>query len=151
MDVKSSGGVLLYDSNLNFFMIHSSRGYEDFGGGIDKNDKNVYDCVAREAYEESNKIFNKSSIKKRIKKVVPVYNEKSKYFLFIIPMTKKEEKINVSEFGKMEEHDKIKRNVEKIPIQKLLSSDFIKNKLFFRLKNKNILKYLFNLKKSYNV
>jgi len=146
----SAGGVLLYDKNLNFFMIISSRGFEDFGGKMDKKDKDIYECVAREAFEESNEILNKLSIKRRIKKVKPIYNEKSKYLLFVIPMTKKEEKIDVSEFGKMEKHDKIKRIVEKVPIENLLSSNFIKNKLFFRLKNKNILKYLFDLKKKYN-
>jgi hypothetical protein len=143
----TAGGVLLYDSNLNFFMIVSSRGYEDFGGKIDENDKDIYDCVAREAYEESNGIFNKSSIKRRIKKVKPIYNKKSKYLLFVIPMTKKEENISEKDFGKMEKYDKIKRNVELVPINKLLSSNFIKNQLFFRLKNKNILNFLFKLKK----
>ena len=48
-------------------MIYCDKKYEDFGGKTDKIDTCIEDTIAREAEEESNKIFKKSNVYNIIK------------------------------------------------------------------------------------
>jgi hypothetical protein len=148
-DVKA-GGVLFYrfnKNNMELLIIESNGIIEDFGGKTDFKDKDIYDTVSREVEEESNKIFTKHNIKKRLYTTKNyVYMKKSKYIIFLLKINKLEKKLCSEDFGDIEMHDNISRCVKWISINDFLSYDVIKYKLNFRLKSK----YLFNLIKNIN-
>jgi hypothetical protein len=143
----TAGGVIIYrfgKKGMELLLVESRGTYEDLGGRVDDEDKNIYTTVSREAYEESNYLLNKSSIKKRIKKKPRfAYAKRSKYIVYMIESTEEEADLVSKEFGDRELHDDILRKIKWIPLKKFLSNEIVQYKLNFRLKNAilfNILK-----------
>lgn len=139
----TASGVILYkfDKNkLKLLLIKSKnrKTYEDLGGHIDETDKDIYDTASREVFEESNKVLNRKSIKKRIKKSSCFYTPKSKYLIFLLEATDEEEKMNSIIFGDKEEHDDIERVIDWIPLEKFLKKETIKTGMNWRLKNREL-------------
>ncbi len=145
-----AAGSLIYRINkdkndIEFLLIHNFKRnfYEDFGGHTNFDDKNVFDTIARETNEESNYNLKFKSVKKRVmKSKLKVYIKKSKYLIYFIKATDTESNLVKSDFGNIEELDKIKRTVNWYPVNKILKKEFI-DKLNFRLKNR----YVFNIMK----
>lgn len=149
----SAGGVILYriEGNELQLLLMTNRGkYEDLGGTSESKDKDIFETVAREVSEESNKLINKGSILKRIKNSEYILSKTSKYILFIIKATKEESELVSEQFGDREIHDDIPRTIDWVPISKFLNSETIREKLNFRLKNRNIFEYLKKLDPNYN-
>lgn len=132
-DVRACG-TLIYNSINELLLSSCDRGFEDFGGLIDKND---YECAYRETLEETNFVLNKFSLKKNILKTKPIYIPHSKYLVFIISLSKLNENFKSKNFGKFELHDNIKRIVKFVPFSIFLNPIFIKTKLLYRLRHKN--------------
>ena len=144
----TSGGVILYRRNkeLELLLITNRGKYEDLGGRADISDKNIYETVAREAYEESNNLINKKSILDRIKTSEYFISKTAKYIVFIIEANQEESKLLSEQFGNIEIHDNIPRIISWIPISEFLDTKTIKDKMNFRLKNRYIFEYLKSLK-----
>lgn len=137
--IVTSGGVLLYrfkKNTMELLMVESRGGIEDLGGRIDKSDRSIYTTVAREAFEETNELLDKDSIKKRIKNAPYAYMARSKYIVYIIPANPDEVLLTTDDFGDTEICDNIKRKIKWIPISTFLMPEIIKHKLNWRLKNK---------------
>lgn len=150
LPVKAGGILFYYVDNdyetIKLLMIKNRGKYEDFGGKTDNKDKNFKHTVAREVYEESNGIFKKGDILDKIKNIIPLYKETSKYILYFLELN---EMIDVKQFGDHEICEGIPRTVEWIDIDSLKDSEFIKNKLNFRLKFKEFFKHLKDIEKKY--
>ena len=148
-----AAGALFYsfkNNNLNLLMIRKTNDkiYEDFGGKTDMEDMTILDTISREVFEESNKIFKKEFVMKKLlnKNSIKIYNNKSKYLLFLIRLNFN---INPSKFGNVEFHDNIKRTVKWINYQKyenLKLNNKINPRLYFNLldENLNMIIYLHN-------
>ena len=132
--------MIIYRITNNKFdlLLSEARGlYEDLGGRTDDDDKDIISTVSREAYEESNKLLDIKSIKKRIKNAdPPIYMKRSKYAVYIIEATKEEAKLKSEKFGNRELHDDVPRKIKWIPLTKFMLPDILKYKINFRLKNK---------------
>lgn len=126
--------------------------YEDLGGCVDDEDEDIFTTVAREAYEESNKLIKKNSIKKRLNKeqIKYSYSPKNKYIVYIVEATEHEQELKSKDFGDTEEHDGFKRTIKWISLDEFLKSEIIKYKLNFRLKNKKLFDILNEIKKEKN-
>lgn len=136
--IVSSGGVLLYrfnDDQMELLLVNSRGGFEDFGGKIDNADKTIYKTVARETFEESNKLINKKTLESRLKTAPYVYVKRSKYVCFILEANNDESQLKSSDFGQIEIHDNIKRNVKWVKLSDFLKKEVIKYKLNWRLKS----------------
>ena len=132
-----AGGVLFYkktDDGTYFLMIRSRGKLEDFGGCTDQADRDIFDTISREVEEESNKIFDRNDIRKRLDNFVPIISKESKYMLFLLPLVGKDEKIEPSDFGNKEDHDNIERTVEWVNADNFSDSTFFNRELNFRLK-----------------
>lgn len=141
----TAGGVILYriqNNELQLLLMTNRGKYEDLGGTSESGDKNIYETVAREVSEESNGLVERKNILKRIKVSNYIYSKTSKYILFIIKADKDESELVSEQFGDRENHDNVPRTVDWVPLSVFLNSETIKNKLNFRLKNRNIFEYL---------
>lgn len=141
----TAGGILLYKYSKTkgdylFLMIYpkSRNLFEDIGGRVDENDKNIHETVAREVYEETNKLIKKKSIIKRLVDSPYVYVPKSKYVIYFVRANDSEKKLTSKDFGTKEIHDDIEREMKWIPRKKLLDAKFIKYDLAFRVKHKKV-------------
>ncbi len=145
-----AAGCLVYrinkdNNDIEFLLIRNYQRnfYEDFGGHVNNDDKTIFDTAARETNEESNYNLKVKSIKKRVMKTkLKVYIKQSKYLIYFIKATDRESNLVKSDFGNVEELDKIKRTVNWYPVKKILKKEFI-DKLNFRLRNR----YVFNIMK----
>jgi hypothetical protein len=140
----NAGGVIFYKftkNNMKILLINSKRFIEDLGGTAEVIDDSIYDCVAREVEEESNKVFKKNNILKRIKKSDFLYMPKSKYIVFFVKCTKKEENLKSINFGKKEIHDDIDRTVRWYSLKIVLTSEII-GRLNYRIRNGSVFKKL---------
>lgn len=149
----TAGGVIIYRfvaENVELLLADTRGNFEDLGGRADQKDDDIVNTVAREAYEESNKILSKKEIMKRLNEVQPIYIEKTKYALFIIPALEKEVRLVGSDFGDREIHDDIERTIKWIPLAVFLLPEIIKNKLNWRLKSKQVFDRLKALKPGSN-
>lgn len=136
--IVTSGGVLIYkfgDSGMELLVINSRGGFEDFGGKIDEADKSIRKTVARETYEESNKLINKKQLELRLESAPYIYVKNSKYVCFIVEATYEESQLNSKDFGDVELHENIQRTVKWIPLSTILTPEIIKYKLNWRLKS----------------
>lgn len=136
-----AGGVILYrfkGTNIELLLSESNGIFEDLGGCTDKKDKNIYETVAREAYEESNKKIKKSTMLTRLKDAKFAYTPRSKYVIFLVEANEKEEKLKSADFGSKEIHDDIKRTIKWIKYNDLALNEIINTKLNFRLKNRDL-------------
>jgi len=149
-----AGGAIFYkideNSTVQFMMLNARGKYEDFGGKTDLIDESINHTIAREVDEESNHIFDKNDILKRILKLTPCYTRTSKYQIYFVKLTKAESQLDVSIFGDKEIHDDIYRTVEYISIDQLMDKNFIKNKLCYRLKFKAFFKFVKELYNEYH-
>jgi hypothetical protein len=131
-----AGGIIFYKYNKetcepDFLMIKCKKKYEDFGGKTDAVDKCIEETVAREAQEESNNIFKKNEVLKKLKTHIGAYCKFSKYLVFIC---RTDIEYDPKKFGDYEQHDKLSRTVEWIPYSKLKNPEFIKKSLHIRLR-----------------
>ena len=142
-EVKA-GGIIFYrhkNNSIDLLLSISDRSVEDMGGCIDKEDVNIYETVAREVSEESNKKFKIKNLIKRLEDSRYIYTPKSKYVIFILEATETEAKFKKEDFGDTETHDNIKRTIKWIPIEIFLKQEFIE-KLNWRLVNSTLFKTL---------
>ena len=150
----TAGGVILYrfvKNNMELLLADSRGVYEDLGGCVDDNDKNIYDTVSREAYEESNKLLSKTKIKNRLKDAPSMYAPKSKYVVYIIEANHDESMLKCTDFGEKELHDDIFRKIRWIPLDTFLLPEIIKHKLNWRLKNTILFNNLKAIKNNKNL
>jgi hypothetical protein len=135
----TSGGVIIYrfiKNNMELLLSDTRNNYEDLGGMIDEKDKDILSTIAREAFEESNNLLKKTTIKTRLKKSNYIYVPKCKYIIYIIKANSLEEKLSSLDFGDKEIHDNIDRKIKWIPLDIFLLPETIKYKLNWRLKSK---------------
>jgi hypothetical protein len=84
-----AGGVLfyrIYDNDKEFLVIEENNKYSDLGGKIEEYDKNIYDTISREVYEESNNYFEKDKIYNILiqNENKGIYIKNAKYLLYIL-------------------------------------------------------------------
>lgn len=122
LPVKACGLILInYQAEEPYYLLQKKGNvYEDFGGRIDhKLDTDIFDTMTREAYEESNGIFDRKSLKERLlNSPYFYYNSHSNYLLAILPSTFDETLLTSNDFGIKEVNDKqiIKRSVVWVPV-----------------------------------
>ena len=141
-----AGGLIYYkfkNNKLQFLLIKCNNVYEDFGGKTDKVDESFEDTIAREAREESNGIFEEDEILMEICEKNLAYYKKSKYIVSLLE-TKKE--YDPTDFGDIEHHTNIKRTVEWVDYDDIIT----KNNLHIRLKFDNFCKKIENIKNYYD-
>lgn len=148
-----AGGVMFYkknDDNIELLMIHNQERnrYEDFGGCTDEKDKSIEETIAREAEEESNKVFKKNDIIQRLRFARSAYCNSSKYLMYFVQVNNIEAEFTSNQFGDKETHDNISRTIDWYPLEDVLKEDFIQN-LNPRVNNKYVIKALENLYKIY--
>lgn len=149
-EIVTSGGVIIYKYNddkktINLLLLKDDKHIEDIGGCIDEEDKNIYNTISREVYEETNGIIDKKNIKQRIKKADYVYTPRSKYVIFIVHATKTEYNLKQKDFGDIEEHDNIKRKIKWYSLHEFYS-DKNMEKVNWRMKNTKLYKKLNEIK-----
>ena len=155
----TSGGIIFYRytaKSIDLLLINSERSIEDLGGCTEKGDIDIYYTVAREVEEESNKKFNRKNLIKRLKNdsTKHIYTAKSKYVIFILRATEKEQKFKKEDFGTKETHDNIERQIKWMPLEFFLKTDIIKDRLNWRLRNPalfNVFKEIKNKKFGGNI
>ena len=86
--------------------------------------KNIYDTASREAFEESNGILNRKSLYKRIQKSFCTYKPNSKYLIFLLEATDKEQKLLKKRFVVEQCFSHLKRTYKRL---KLCVDRHIKN------------------------
>lgn len=147
IEIKAGGVVFFKEENGMYFLllINNDGKYEDFGGCTDDQDKDILDTISREVEEESNMIFERSNIRKRIEKLNMFVNEKSKYVFYTVPLTKTEKKLKPKDFGDHETYDDIDRTIEWIHIGRFKDQSFMKS-LNFRLKTADFFAFIRKLK-----
>jgi hypothetical protein len=149
-----AGGVLLYkyvDDSIELLLITNRGLYEDIGGCVDNEDKDIYDTVSREVEEETNEVITYDAIKDRLYDADCVYSKGSKYIIYIVEATDEEASHHSDIFGNIEIHDNIKRTISWIPLKTFLNKDVIKYKLNFRIKNSYLFNKLKNLPNSVRI
>lgn len=143
-----AGGIIFYkyiNDEIYLLLIKSNNKYEDFGGKTDNSDQSICETIAREVEEESNKIFKKKNILKRIEKCTDyIYSSISKYLIYVIELSEEESNIDVNDFGEKEYHDNILRTVEYISLKEFMDKDF-QSKLNFRIRNYSLFNKLMSL------
>jgi hypothetical protein len=136
-----AGGILFYrlrlvantntntNTNTNqydFLLMYNTwrKTYEDLGGRTSEGDTCIQDTIAREIEEESNKIFKRDDIKKRLKNQSHVYIPNCKYLLYFLKATDEEAQLKKSDFGKLEIYDNLERTISWLSSNKILSNKF---------------------------
>jgi len=115
-----AGGVIVYrinNNNVELLLMKSRGKYEEFGGTINKEDKYIYDTVAREVDEESNSIIKYESVIERIKTSTYVCSKRSKYIIYLLKASPQEHLMTSDMFGNKEIHDDIERTVQWIKLK----------------------------------
>ena len=110
------GGIILYHNGKILMQKTEDRDYwEDFGGKTDKEDSSVIETAYRECEEESNQVITKEFLSEMIDKNPDKCHyllQSNSYFIYLIFVSRKDkEYLKSKNFGKMEKHDKIKREV----------------------------------------
>lgn len=139
--IVTSGGVIIYrfgETGMELLLINSRGGFEDFGGKIDSTDQSIFKTVARETYEESNKLISKKQLEKRLLTAPFIYIKNSKYVCFLVEATHEESQLESVDFGDVEIHDNIERTVRWVPLNVILTPEIIKYKLNWRLKSSTL-------------
>lgn len=145
-----AGGILFYRRNkkkkrLELLMIKSQDKYGDFGGKVETKDKSFKETAIRETYEESNGIFSKKFMKKKLRGATKLYNEKSKYLTYLCELDNV--KFSCKDFGNKETYENIDRTVKWITYERYRQTAK-QNKLHFRLRFKKLYQNLANLNRS---
>lgn len=133
-----AGGLIIYRINngeLELLLMKSRGKYEEFGGTINREDKDIFDTVAREVDEESNGVIKYDSVIDRIKTCSYVCAKKSKYIVFLLKANEYEKIMTSNMFGNREIHDNIERTVHWIKAKNFYN--FVKQKeVNFRIVSK---------------
>lgn len=98
-----AAGILFYrmleDSTVELLLRNSKgKGFADLGGKIEDCDRDIYDIAAREAWEESNKVFDVNVLQEKIRNQEGYYIAASKYCIFYCEISHHDTK----EFGDIE-------------------------------------------------
>lgn len=137
-----AGGVIFYrirNDNMELLLLKSKsrQKYEEFGGTIDKYDKDIYETVCREVEEESNNVIKRNEIINDVVTSEYVCSQKSKYIVFIVKAIDRICNLESTIFGEKEIHDNIERTVKWITLKDFYN--FVKSKeINFRLVNKTL-------------
>jgi len=145
-----AGGIIFYRFNkitnkTEFLLIKCNNKYEDFGGKTDPQDTCIEETVAREAEEESNKIFSKCDILKNINKIDAVYSKCSKYLIYFI---RTDTDYRPEDFGTIEIFEQIPRTVEWVPYSRMKRNKFSKKNLHIRLLFNDFFKKIYDINTS---
>ena len=136
----SAGGVIFYkitDGELFLLLSYSREKYEDLGGRCDINDKDIFDTIAREVEEESNKLILRDAVLKRIKNNSKyAICKQSKYMVHFIKANCSEMKLSTEDFGKVEFHENLPRTIHWLNVKDVLKE---MDKFNFRLRNNNVI------------
>lgn len=118
-----AGGVLFYrDSNVEreVLLIKNATGrYEDLGGKTDAVDRTIYDTIARETWEETNKKIAAHVVYKQARQGIPVYTRSSKYLMVIVRANPYEARLTTEDFGPLEIHDNFPRTIHWVKLADL--------------------------------
>lgn len=111
-----AGGVLYYKKvgdSIELLLIKRDDKdyYEDVGGKTSPEDKNVFDTVAREVDEETNKKMPYEVVMEQIKKAPSIYVNNSKYILFLVEATPEQQLFTTEDFSNLETHENISRTI----------------------------------------
>lgn len=133
------GGIILYHNNKILMQKVAGTGYwEDFGGRCDKEDETIIKTAFRECEEESNYNITTEFLSEMIDKNPDKCHymlQRNTYFIYLIYISRKDkEKLKLSDFGDIEEHDNIKREVSWIDIDEKLHPRILYLKRFFKKK-----------------
>lgn len=82
-----AGGMTLYTiikGDVYVLMLHTSKYIEDAGGKSDFDDETIYDTIAREMYEEFDKVISLKACKYLVAKSPPKYIERSSKYMICI-------------------------------------------------------------------
>ena len=98
-----AAGILFYqvleDGTVQLLLRNSKeKGFADLGGKIEDCDRDIYDIAAREAWEESNKVFDVDELQRKIRNQEGYYIVASKYCMFYCEISHH----NTKEFGNVE-------------------------------------------------
>jgi hypothetical protein len=137
----TAGGIVFYKNN-NLLMIRCNGKLEDFGGKADPKDMNIFETISREVDEESNNIFKKDELYKKIISKKVYISKKSKYLFIFVKVNKD---YNVEEFGNREIYENIPRTVEWVSIENFKDKEFVNENLAWRLRAKEFFKTIFDL------
>jgi 8-oxo-dGTP pyrophosphatase MutT (NUDIX family) len=95
-----AGGIIFYRcSPLRFFFLKDNRRkfWEDVGGKTEAEDASIFETVAREGEEETNKLYTRKELGKILPSAPCLYFPDSKYLCFFLPWTKGKAKIEEKE------------------------------------------------------
>ena len=111
-----AGGVLYYKKvgdSIEILLIKRDDKdyYEDVGGKTSPEDKNVFDTVAREVDEETNKKMPYEIVMEQIKKSPSIYVKNSKYILFLVEATPEQQLFTTEDFSNLETHENVSRTI----------------------------------------
>lgn len=150
--VKACGLILVHYSDEPYFLLQKKKNrYEDFGGRVDPSDQTVFDTITREATEESNGQLDRESLLQRLfTSTVFYYHQQANYLYAILPATAEEASLIDSDFGSIEAHDQIERQVSWVPLSQL-SPDKIHPRLLGSIMVKNESKSKSVKKQSYKI
>ncbi len=121
-----AGGVLFYrryNGEMEVLLIKNGEDrYEDIGGKTDAADGSIYDTIARETWEETNKKISAQVVKRQLQTLQPgmsIYTRQSKYLMLIVRANSYECRLTSDDFGPMELHDQFARTVHWVPVKDL--------------------------------
>ena len=119
------GGIILYHNGKILMQKTKDNDYwEDFGGKTDKEDKTIIETAYRECEEESNKVITKEFLSELIDKNPDKCHyllQSNSYFIYLIFISRKDkEYLKKKDFGDIEKHDKIKREVSWVDLSENL-------------------------------
>lgn len=136
-----AGGVIIYKfiNNIMYVLLIERNGlYEDIGGCTEESDKTHIDTVVREVYEESNKLIKRKNTRNKLKKAYSYYIPNSKYIIYFIEATIRQQNMTSNDFGNYELHDNIERTINWIPLSHFLNKTIAKYKHNNRIKHTHI-------------
>jgi len=118
-----AGGVLFYrytNDEMEVLLIKNGADrYEDIGGKTDAVDGSIYDTIARETWEETNKKISAQVVKRQVQSGMPIYTRQSKYLMLIVRANAYECRLTSDDFGTMELHDQFPRTIHWVRIKNL--------------------------------
>lgn len=147
----NASGVIIYRNHFNkmLCLIHDHNNlYEDIGGSIDQTNGTLLGIVGREVEEKTNGIICSSDIIERLETAKKIYIPVSKYCLFIIEASEKENMLKKEDFRTDTKQDNLRKTIGWIARDNLSSPNVIRYRINQRLHNKAIFTYLKTLEKN---
>jgi len=112
-----AGGVLFYrtsDKGVSEILLIKSADYPDYqdiGGKTDMKDKNIFETIAREVDEETNKQIKFSVVMKQMKNSPSIYVRSIRYLLYLVEANDKQCALTTADFADKEYHDNFYRKI----------------------------------------